>query len=114
MTGADGVTTTTLEAAERGGLTIAGRTVERTAARVAAEIDGVGEPVKVSAKIAGETAVLDVRLAVSYPASVGRTTESARRHLMVRVGELTGLAVTRVDVTVTALPVAVTTTRRVQ
>lgn len=110
------MTTTTLEPAdlaERGSLTIAGRTVERTAARAAAEIDGVGGPVKVSAKIAGETAVLDVRLAVSYPASVGRTTENARRHLMERVGELTGLAVTRVDVTVTALTSAVTPTRRV-
>ncbi|MFD6068510.1 Asp23/Gls24 family envelope stress response protein [Amycolatopsis lurida] len=69
---------------------------------------------KVSAKVSGETADLDVRLSVAYPAPVTATTENARRQLMRRVAEYTGLTVSRVDITVTALHTATAVSRRVQ
>jgi uncharacterized alkaline shock family protein YloU len=116
---------------ERGRLTISDGTVERIAARAVTEVDGIGgaatrmlgvavgsedlaNPAKVTAKVSGETASLDVRLSISYPLSVARTTEQAREHLMRRVEDFTGLIVSRVDITVTALHSGVTETRRVQ
>lgn len=131
------MTTTTVPGAHRapeadpGALTIAGRTVERIAVQAVAEVDGVGgaaarmlgvavgaedltNPAKVTATIDGDSTALDVRLSVVYPASVGRTTENAREHLARRVEELTGLAVSRVDITITALHSGATETRRVQ
>ncbi|OLR91837.1 Asp23/Gls24 family envelope stress response protein [Actinokineospora bangkokensis] len=120
-----------VEPGERGALTVSGTVVERIAARAAREVDGVGgaagrvlgiavgaedldNSAKVTAKVAGGTASLDVRLSVSYPASVARTTDAAREHLVRRVHELTGLDVSRVDITVTALLSGATTTRRVR
>ena len=115
----------------RGALTVADGAVERIAARAITELDGVGgsasrvlgiavggedldQGAKVSAHVTGSTATLDVRLSVKYPLSVRGTTESAREHLIRRVGELSGLAVTRVDITVTALHSTETETRRVR
>ncbi|MFE6614402.1 Asp23/Gls24 family envelope stress response protein [Amycolatopsis sp. NPDC057786] len=115
----------------RGALTVADGAVERIAARAITELDGVGgaasrvlgiavggedpgQGAKVSAHVTGSTATLDVRLSVKYPLSVRATTESAREHLIRRVGELSGLAVTRVDITVTALHSTETETRRVR
>jgi uncharacterized alkaline shock family protein YloU len=117
--------------AERGALTIADRTVERIAAQAVTEVDGVGgstarllgvpvggqnldRSAKVSAKVTGDTATLSVRLSISYPRSVLRTSDAVRDHLTNRVQELTGLTVERVDITVTALHTDVTETRRVQ
>ncbi|MEV6641352.1 Asp23/Gls24 family envelope stress response protein [Amycolatopsis sp. NPDC051371] len=116
---------------ERGTLTVSDRTVERIAAQVVTEVEGAGgaanrvlgvavggedpdNSAKVTAKVHGDTAALDVRLSLSYPRSVGRTTENVRRHLMRRVAELTGLTVSRVDVTVTALHTVTNASRRVQ
>ncbi|MEU8639461.1 Asp23/Gls24 family envelope stress response protein [Amycolatopsis sp. NPDC048633] len=99
---------------ERGRLKISDRTLERIAARAATEIDGISDAAKASAKVDGDTAVLDVRVSISYPLSVRRTTENVRRHLMQRVGDLTGLTVSRVNLTVTALHGAAADTRRVQ
>ncbi|MFD6066708.1 Asp23/Gls24 family envelope stress response protein [Amycolatopsis lurida] len=115
----------------RGALTVADGAVERIAARAITELDGVGgsasrvlgiavggedldQGAKVSAHVTGSTATLDVRLSVKYPLSVRGTTESAREHLIRRVGELSGLAITRVDITVTALHSTETETRRVR
>ncbi|KFU76628.1 Uncharacterized conserved protein YloU, alkaline shock protein (Asp23) family [Amycolatopsis lurida] len=115
----------------RGALTVADGAVERIAARAITELDGVGgaasrvlgiavggedldQGAKVSAHVTGSTATLDVRLSVKYPLSVRATTESAREHLIRRVGELSGLAITRVDITVTALHSTETETRRVR
>jgi uncharacterized alkaline shock family protein YloU len=53
-------------------------------------------------------------LSATYPASVSRTTENARSHLMRRVQELTGLSVSRVDIAVTALHNDTTNVRRVR
>jgi uncharacterized alkaline shock family protein YloU len=116
---------------ERGTLTVSDRTVERIAAQVVTEVEGAGgaasrvlgvavggedpdSSAKVTAKVRGDTAALDVRLSISYPRSVGRTTENVRRHLMRRVAELTGLTVSRVDVIVTALHTGTNASRRVQ
>ncbi|WP_158889045.1 Asp23/Gls24 family envelope stress response protein [Amycolatopsis anabasis] len=104
----------------RGRTTIADRVVERLAARAVTEVDGVGGTVhrmlgvavggegveraaQVHARVTGDTASLEVRLSVIYPASVARTTDQARTHLMRRIAQFTGLAVTRVDIRVTAL-----------
>ena len=120
--------TTTL--VDRGRLTISDRTVERIAATAVTEVDGIGgsatrmlgvamsrdggeHSAKVTATVSGGVASLVVRLSVAYPASVTRTTEAARAHLVQRVEELTGLTVSRVDITVTALRSAVAETRRV-
>ncbi len=115
----------------RGGLTVAAGAVERIAARAITELDGIGgaasrvlgiavggedldQGAKVSANVTATTAALDVRLSVKYPLSVRATTKTAREHLLHRVGELSGLTVTRVDITVTALHSAETETRRVR
>ncbi|GAB3733407.1 hypothetical protein GCM10027598_58000 [Amycolatopsis oliviviridis] len=115
----------------RGGLTVAGGAVERIAAQAITELDGIGgaasrvlgiavggedlgQGAKVSANVTGSTATLDVRLSVKYPLSVRATTETAREHLLRRVGELSGLTITRVDITVTALHSAEAETRRVR
>ncbi len=116
---------------ERGTLTVSDRTVERIAAQVVTEVEGAGgaasrvlgiavggedldHHAKVTATVHGDTTTLDVRLSVSYPRSVTRTTEAARRHLTRRVAELTGLTVSRVDITVTALHTTTSASRRVQ
>ncbi len=117
--------------ADRGVLTISDNTVERIAAHAVTEVDGVGgaasrvlgvavggedldNSAKVTAKVTGDTAALDVRISISYPMPVARTTENARRHLMRRVEEFTGLTVSHVDITVTALHTAAAETRRVR
>jgi uncharacterized alkaline shock family protein YloU len=108
------------EPQDRGATTIAQRTVERLAAQAISELPDVGgaarrmfgmaiagedldNAAKVSAKILGDRATLDVRISVVYPASVGATTEAVRAHLMRRVEEFTGITVRRVSITVTAL-----------
>ncbi|WET77398.1 Asp23/Gls24 family envelope stress response protein [Amycolatopsis sp. QT-25] len=119
------------EAGDRGVLTISDSTVQRIAAHAVTEVDGVGgaagrvlgvavggedldNSAKVTAKVTGGNATLDVRLSISYPMSVSRTTENVRRHLMRRVEEFTGLAVSQVDITVAALHTATAEKRRVQ
>jgi uncharacterized alkaline shock family protein YloU len=121
----------TVDADGRGRTTIADRAVERIAVQLLTEVENIsgtarrmlgvtvgGEDpdraAQVTAKITGETAALEVRLSVTYPASVGRTTENARSHLMRRVEELTGLTVSHVDIVVTALHSDTATVRRVQ
>ncbi|SFP78728.1 Uncharacterized conserved protein YloU, alkaline shock protein (Asp23) family [Amycolatopsis arida] len=104
--------------ADRGRTTLEPKAVERLAAHALSEVAGVrgvarrvlgvtvGEgdsAPRVSARVDGDDATLDVRLAVAYPASVAATTERARAHLVRRVGELTGLAVRRIDVEVAVL-----------
>ncbi|WP_410586440.1 Asp23/Gls24 family envelope stress response protein [Amycolatopsis sp. lyj-23] len=116
---------------ERGALTIAEQAVQRLAAHALREVDDVGgaagrvlgvslgaedpdRSAKVTAHVTGGEVTLDVRLSIAYPASVTRTTERARRHLERRTEELTGLTVTRVDITVTALHSAAARSRRVE
>lgn len=115
----------------RGRTTIAEHAVERVATRLLTEVEHVGgsarrmlgvtvggddpdRDAQVTAEITGETVALETRLSATYPASVSRTTQNARSHLMRRVEELTGLAVSRVDIVVTALHSDVTNIRRVE
>jgi len=103
-----------------GRTTLADRAVERTATQAITEIadvggaarrllgDAISGPVEertaqVSATVDETVVSLQVRLSVAYPASVARTTHQVRAHLIERLHELTGLVVTRVDITVTAL-----------
>lgn len=114
-----------------GRTTLADRAVERVAAQAITEIADVGgtarwmlgdtpteaaeeRDAQVSATVDDTTAALRVRLSIAYPASVARTTQQVRSHLIRRLHELTGLAVTRVDITVTALYLAQPGSRRVQ
>jgi uncharacterized alkaline shock family protein YloU len=114
-----------------GRITLADRAVERTAAQAITEIADVGgtarwmlgdtfgrsaeeRSAQVSATVDGTTASLHVRLSVAYPASVARTTQQVRSHLIQRLHELTGLALTRVDITVTALYITQPGHRRVR
>jgi uncharacterized alkaline shock family protein YloU len=119
-------------AAQRGITTISDRTVERIAARVLTEVENIGgaagRPLgfavpgehsegsaRVAARVGGDSvAALDVRLSVAYPQSVAHTTEDARARLVRRVADLTGLTVSRVDITVTALHAPDSPTRRVR
>ncbi|MET7860076.1 Asp23/Gls24 family envelope stress response protein [Streptomyces sp. NPDC005318] len=132
----DTATTTSAEAetgaAQRGSTTISDRTVERIAARVLTEVEHVGgaagrvlgiavpaghadDSARVTAKVSSDSgAALDVRLSVAYPNSVAHTTENARARLVRRVADLTGLTVTRVDITVTSLRAPDSPTRRVR
>lgn len=119
------------DSGSRGRTTIAERAVERIAAQLLTEVDNVGGTARrmlgvtvggedpdrgaqVTATITGETVALETRLSATYPASVSRTTENARSHLMRRVQELTGLSVSRVDIAVTALHNDTTNVRRVR
>jgi uncharacterized alkaline shock family protein YloU len=103
-----------------GRTTLARRAVERTAVQAVTEVADVGgaarrllgdamsgpaeeRAAQVSATVDDTTASLSVRLSIAYPASVAHTTQQVRAHLVQRLGELTGLVVTRVDITVTDL-----------
>ncbi|GHF33848.1 putative alkaline shock family protein YloU [Amycolatopsis bartoniae] len=111
------MTVTGLPPAARGTTTVSERAVQRIATRLVVDMEDVGgtarrllgvtvaddEAPKVAATVRHEHVTLDVELSVPYPASVARTTEAARAQLTRDVGELTGLTVDRVDVTVTAL-----------
>ncbi|VVJ17715.1 Uncharacterised protein [Amycolatopsis camponoti] len=122
--------TASIPVEDRGELVVAARVVERIAAHAAGELTDVGgaagrvlgiavggedadRSVKVAAEVDGDTVRLAARLSITYPASVTRTTERARAHLRDRVTELTGLAVQRVDITVTALHAPAREPRRV-
>lgn len=111
------MTVTDIPPAERGTTTVADRAVQRIAGQLVVEMEGVGgtsrrllgltvgddEAPTVAAAVRGEHVTLDVALSVCYPASVARTTAAAREQLSREVGELTGLTVDRVDITVAAL-----------
>lgn len=105
--------TTTLAAPQRGLTTVADRAVGRIAARAAHEVAGVAGATA-TARVTGGVAALDVRLDLRYPAPVATTTAQVRAHLVERVGALTGLQVSVVDVSVAVLRTEKAATRRVQ
>lgn len=88
-----------------GTTTVSERAVRRIAAHAATEVDGVESQVSVDAEVTADTAALRVRLPVRYPLPVARVAESCRTHLIQRVGELAGLAVTGVDIAISAMVV---------
>ena len=56
-----------------------------------------------SVELVGTTATVDIALTVAYPTPIRVATDQVRQRVMGRVHELTGVEVTRVDITVTAL-----------
>ncbi|KQS58495.1 hypothetical protein ASG36_10550 [Geodermatophilus sp. Leaf369] len=107
------------EPGERGRTTIADRVVERIASAAAAEVDaatgsprrvlgvavsGADKP-RVSARVHGEEATVDITMSVAWPAPVRQVTRRVREHVGERLTTLVGLRSARVDVRVAALTV---------
>jgi uncharacterized alkaline shock family protein YloU len=113
------------ERRQRGRLVLAKQVVEKIAGQVASEISaaggrskgflGIGAHTDLSARpkvdveLAGRTATLAIEMAVAYPVSIRQATDRVRDQVTHRVGQLTGVEVTRVDITVVALHAAATT-----
>lgn len=117
---------------ELGRISVADSVVARLAARAALEVDDVGSAAPrllgldlssggldrvgvrsselgqvpgASADVDGALAFIRLTLSVRYPASVRQVAEAVRRRVRERVGQLTGLQVLEVDITVPALVV---------
>ena len=107
-------------AGQRGQTTIADRVVARVAAQAAAEIRHTGGAARrvagmamgresgeglarVSARVDGHLALIEMRLTVDYPAPVRTLAREVRRHVIERVAGLTGLEVRHVDIEVVRL-----------
>ena len=113
------------ERRQRGRLVLAKQVVEKIAGQVASEVSatggrsggflGVGAHTDLSARpkvdveLAGRTATLALGIAVAYPVSIRQATDHVRAQVTQRVGQLTGVEVTRVDITVVALHAGATT-----
>jgi uncharacterized alkaline shock family protein YloU len=105
---------------QRGQTAIADRVVARLAARAVAEVEQTGGAARqligvaigresgegmarVSARIDGNLAMIEMRLSLAYPAPVRALTREVRRHVIERVTGLTGLEVRHVDIEVARL-----------
>jgi uncharacterized alkaline shock family protein YloU len=60
-------------------------------------------PARVSARVDGNLAMIEIRLTVAYAAPVRTLTREVRRHVMERVATLTGIEVRHVDIEVARL-----------
>ncbi|SMD25939.1 Asp23/Gls24 family envelope stress response protein [Kibdelosporangium aridum] len=87
---------------ERGRTTIADRVVDRVTLHAAVEDPDVLSA-KASARVTGVVTALDISVTLRYPVPVAATTARVRSHVIARVEELTGLSVSRVDISVAAL-----------
>ncbi|HEX2043011.1 MAG TPA: Asp23/Gls24 family envelope stress response protein [Acidimicrobiales bacterium] len=90
--------------ADRGLLDIAPAVAEKIARRVAGEVEGAVGPVRADADMGPGRATLRLELGVEYPRPVGEVAAEVQRRVASRIGELTGLSVEAVTVTVTQLP----------
>jgi len=105
---------------QRGQTVIADRVVARLAARAVAEVEQTGGAARqligvaigrqtgegtarVSARVDGHLAMIEMRLSLAYPAPVRALTREVRRHVIERVTGLTGLEVRHVDIEVARL-----------
>ena len=105
---------------QRGRTTIADRVVAQVATRAVAEVGQTGGaarqligltlgrqtgegPARVSARVTGNLAMIEMRLSLAYPAPVRSLTREVRRHVMERVSALTGIEVRHVDIEVARL-----------
>lgn len=117
--------------AGRGTTVVTPRAVVAIARRAASEVDGVelvtrsglrrflagllpGGGDGASADVATGSTALELHLAVCWPRPVAQVAEEARRHVRARVQELTGYAVTELDIVVDALPAPGRRGRRVE
>lgn len=105
---------------QRGRTTLAERVVTKVAAQAVSEVEqtggvareligitlgrqtGAGQA-RVSARIDGHLTMIELRLALDYPAPVRTVTREVRRHVIERVTGLTGLEVRHVDIEVARL-----------
>lgn len=104
----------------RGTTRIADKVVERIAARAVSEVArATGAPrvvfgqtlgsttektdARVSAQVDGEVVMVDVAMAVQWPAPIREVTQQVRERVAARVNELTGLSVLEVDIDVATL-----------
>lgn len=71
--------------------------------KVGVRSSSLGELPSTSATVDGTLAFLELTMSVRYPASVRQVAAAVRSHVRERVGELTGLQVLEVDITVPAL-----------
>lgn len=106
-------------ASRRGRLVVQRRVVERIASQAAAEsgdtggvsggLLGIGSQGDLAARpeagveLVGQSATVSLDLTVAYPSPIHAVTDQVRAHIVSRVRELSGVEVTRVDITVTAL-----------
>lgn len=95
------------------------KVVEKIASQAASEVAtaggsiggvfGIGSHTDLSARpkadveLSGRTASVDLTITVAYPTPIRHAADQVRQHVVDRVGELTGVEVTRVDITVSAL-----------
>lgn len=109
------------ETSSRGRLVLEKRVIERVASQAASEslaaggtsggLFGFGAKGDLSARPTasvelagvGRSATLRLDLTIAYPAPIREATDQVREHVTYRVHELTGVQVTRVDITVTGL-----------
>lgn len=108
---------------ERGSTVIRPRVVERIAAEAVREVAGAAGTGRrvlgvtvgtadtesaptVHAHVDGPVVTVEVEMAVAYPAPVLEVSRRARRRIILRVAELTGLDVRRVDIAVVTMRVA--------
>lgn len=108
----------------RGETIVTARALATVAGKAASEVDGVevvsrsglrrflsglrpggGGGGAASAAVSTGSTALELRLGVAWPHPVARVAEEARRHVRARVAEMTGYAVTDVDVVVDSLPI---------
>jgi uncharacterized alkaline shock family protein YloU len=105
---------------QRGRTAIADRVVARLAARAVAEVEQTGGAApqligvtvgrqsgkglaRVSARVDGHLAMIEMRLSLAYPAPVRTLAREVRQHVIERVTGLTGLEVRHVDIEVARL-----------
>ena len=60
-------------------------------------------PARVSARVDGRLAMIEIRLTLAYAAPVRTLSREVRRHVMERVASLTGIEVRHVDIEVARL-----------
>jgi len=106
---------------QRGRTIIADRVVAQVATRAVAEVAQTGGAARqligftlgrqtgqgsarVSARVDGNLALIEIRLTLAYPAPVRSLSREVRRHVMERVASLTGIEVRHVDIEVARLP----------
>jgi uncharacterized alkaline shock family protein YloU len=105
---------------QRGRTAVADRVVAQIATRAVAEVGEAGGaarqligltlgrqtgegPARVSARVNGNLAMIEMRLSLAYPAPVRGLTREVRRHVIERVTTLTGIEVRHVDIEVACL-----------
>lgn len=119
MTASTDDTATQTPARSRGRLVIEKKVVERIASHAASESGPTGgvsggflglgasgdldAPPTADVELIGQTAVIRLDLTVAYPAPIRAASDHVRSHVMERVHTLTGVEVTRVDITVARL-----------